>query len=58
MPIPITLLAIGLLLVMTKPTRFAGLLILTLLALVYSKLFFAVLAVGVVVYFFLFHKSI
>lgn len=57
MPISITLLAIGILLVLTKPTRFAGLMMLTLLSLVYSTVFFIVLAVGVVVYFLFFHPN-
>ncbi len=56
MPISITLLAIGVLLVLTKPTRFAGLMMLTLLSLMYSTVFFVVLAVGVVVYFLFIHK--
>jgi hypothetical protein len=57
MPIPITLLAIGLLLVLVKPTRFTGLVVLTLLALTHSTIFFVALAVGVVVYFLFFHPS-
>lgn len=50
MPISITLLAISLLLTLTKPTRFTGLVMLTLLALVYSTIFFVLLAAGLVVY--------
>jgi hypothetical protein len=57
MPISVTLLAIGLLLALAKPTRFTGLVMLTLLALVYSTIFFVVLAIGVVVYFFFFNPS-
>jgi hypothetical protein len=57
MPISVTLLAIGLLLALAKPTRFTGLVMLTLLALVYSTIFFVVLAIGVVVYFFFFKPS-
>lgn len=57
MPISITLLTIGLLLSLTKPTRFTGLVMLTLLALVYSTIFFALIAVGVSVYFLFFKPS-
>lgn len=51
MPVSATLLAIGTLLVLAKPTRFAGLLILTLLALTHQMIFFVALAVLAVAYF-------
>jgi hypothetical protein len=57
MPASLTLLAIAILLALTKPTRFTGLVMLTLLALVYSTIFFVVLIIGVVVYFFFFKPS-
>lgn len=57
MPATVTLLAIAILLTLAKPTRFTGLVMLTLLALVYSTIFFVVLAVGVVIYFFFFKPS-